>query len=87
MKSATNIFFQEFTYSFNYLDKWVVGAGGGSSLELHDFVHLNCPLSPMSKSGHFVLAKFMDQAKTTLEVMAKNITQASDYLLYIKCLS
>jgi hypothetical protein len=57
-----------------------MGVAGGASLEFHDFVHLDCPLSPLTKSGHFVLAKFINHAKTKLEITAfKVIKNVSSY--------
>ena len=39
------------------------GGAGGAALEHHDFAHLDCPLTPMEFSGHFVLAKFLNSQK------------------------
>ena len=61
---------QDFNYSEDYLTRYVMDlgpdGGGGSSLEHHDFAHMDCPLTPMKKSGHFILAKFLNQEKTTI---------------------
>ena len=40
----------------------------GSALEHHDFVHLDCPVTAMESSGHFVLAKFLDSEKTEIAI-------------------
>ena len=63
---------QDFTYSQDYLQSFVMRekpeGGGGAALEHHDFAHLDCPLTPMEDSGHFVLAKFLNQEKTKIAI-------------------
>ena len=61
---------QDFTYSDDYFDKWVADPEGanGPALEHHKFAHLDMNLSPLEESGHFVLAKFLDEEKTTLAI-------------------
>jgi len=61
---------QDFTYGSNYFETWVLGEAGGAALETHNFSHLDCPLTPTRKSGYFVLAKFTDGSKTTIEITA-----------------
>ena len=59
---------QDFTYSPDYLQSFVMSEGGGAALEHHDFAHLDCPLTPMEGSGHFVIAKFLNQEKTKIAI-------------------
>ena len=61
---------QDFDYKDDYLEKWVKNHEGanGAGLEHDGFVHLDCPLGPMKYSGYLVLAKFTDNAKTTLAI-------------------
>ena len=61
---------QDFTYSDDYFDKWVANPEGanGPALEHHKFAHLDMNLSPIMESGHFVLAKFLNEEKTTLAI-------------------
>ena len=64
---------QDFTYSQDYLQSYVMGekekgGAGGAALEHHDFAHLDCPLTPMESSGHFVLAKFLNSQKTEIAI-------------------
>eukprot|EP00092_Neocalanus_flemingeri_P009534 GFUD01010262.1.p1 GENE.GFUD01010262.1~~GFUD01010262.1.p1 ORF type:complete len:499 (-),score=133.69 GFUD01010262.1:90-1586(-) len=61
---------QDFTYGNDYFETWVLGGGGGAALETHNFSHLDCPLTPMKKSGYFVMAKFVDDARTSIEITA-----------------
>ena len=35
---------QDFTYSSEYLEGYVQGAGGGAGIERHTFDHMDCPL-------------------------------------------
>ena len=63
---------QDFTYSSDYLqyvmkEKEKEGAGG-AALEHHDFAHLDCPLTAMESSGHFVLAKFINEDRTKIAI-------------------
>jgi len=60
----------DFTYGNDYFESWVLKGAGGAGLESHDFAHLDCPLTPMKKSGHFILAKWLDDAKTSIEITA-----------------
>ena len=63
---------QDFTYSPDYLQSFVMRerptGGGGAALEHHDFAHLDCPLTAMEDSGHFVIAKFLDEEKTKIAI-------------------
>ena len=59
---------QDFTYSPDYLQSFVMSEGGGAALEHHDFAHLDCPLTAMEDSGHFVIAKFLNQEKTKIAI-------------------
>jgi len=61
---------QDFTYGNDYFESWVLQGAGGSGMESHDFSHLDCPLTPMKKSGYFVLAKWLDDARTSMEITA-----------------
>lgn len=61
---------QDFTYGNDYFETWVLQGAGGAALESHDFSHLDCPLTPMKKSGYFVLAKWMNDARTDIEITA-----------------
>jgi len=60
----------DFTYGNDYFESWVLKGAGGSGIEKHDFSHLDCPLTPMKKSGHFILAKWLNDDKTTIEITA-----------------
>ena len=73
---------QDFTYSKNYLEKYVLlpknqrgpkghGGAGGAGLERHEFHHLDCPLD--EDSGVFVLAKFVDKEETELHISGFHI--------------
>ena len=59
---------QDFTYSPDYLQSFVMREGGGAALEHHDFAHLDCPITAMKDSGHFVVAKFLNQEKTKIAI-------------------
>jgi len=61
---------QDFTYGNDYFEQWVLQGAGGAALEHHEFSHLDCPLTPMKNSGHFVLASFTDDDKTNMEITA-----------------
>lgn len=47
----------DFNYQEQYLDDYVLPINGGSSLEIHEFGHLQCPLQ--KHSGFFVLGKLI----------------------------
>ena len=66
----------DYKYTDNYLEKWVIKSTGGASMEFHDFAHLDCPLSSISESGHFVLARWTDDAKTAMEITAFKVTSS-----------
>ena len=66
----------DYKYTANYLEKWVIKSTGGASMEFHDFAHLDCPLSSISESGHFVLARWTDEAKTAMEITAFKVTSS-----------
>ena len=60
---------QDFTYSPDYLQSFVMREGGvGAALEHHDFAHLDCPITAMEDSGHFVIAKFLNEEKTEIAI-------------------
>ena len=64
---------QDFTYSPHYLHSYVMKrkekeGAGGAALEHHDFAHLDCPLTAMESSGHFVLAKFLNRQRTKIAI-------------------
>ena len=64
---------QDFTYTRDYLQSYVMRekekeGAGGAALEHHDFAHLDCPVTAMESSGHFVLAKFLDSEKTEIAI-------------------
>ena len=61
---------QDFTYTDDYIDKWVCNPDGanGPALEHHTFAHLDMNLGPIKKSGHYVMAKFLNPEKTTLAI-------------------
>ena len=63
---------QDFDYKDNYLEKWVMNPEGanGAALEVHPFPHIDCPLLAMRDSGHFILAKFLNQEKTKIAITA-----------------
>ena len=70
---------QDFTYSPDYLQSYVMSEGGGAALEHHDFAHLDCPLTAMEDSGHFVIAKFLNQEKTKIAITGFQV----DYLVLL----
>jgi len=47
--------FQDFTYAKDYFKRYTQGCSG---LEFHDFVHVECPLDNLNKSGMFLLGKW-----------------------------
>ena len=57
-----------FTYSEDYLTRYVEGKGGGATLERHDFCHTDRPEQHINTSGHFVIAKFLDGYETSIEL-------------------
>ena len=61
---------QDFQYSNNYLQEWVINKNGnnGAGLERHDFSHLDCPKENLGENGIFVLAKFIDDNETVLHL-------------------
>ena len=61
---------KDFTYGDDYFEKWVLNPEGanGAAIEHHKFAHLDCPLTPMRKSGHFVLAKFLNKERTEIAI-------------------
>jgi len=61
---------QDFTYGKEYLQKWVLGSAGGAALETHQFAHLDCPLGNFLETGHFILAKFLEEDPDSLEITA-----------------
>lgn len=83
---------QDFTYSDNYLEDYVMNVNGnnGAGLERHGFTHLDCPLD--SDNGTFVIGKFIDDGETILQLtgfqiparhcmlLPGNIIHCNDYL-------
>ena len=64
---------QDFDYKSNYLQSYVMKekekeGAGGAALEHHDFAHLDCPVTAMESSGHFVLAKFINEDRTKIAI-------------------
>ena len=57
----------DFTYGDTYLDAYVMNKVG-PSLEHHEFQHIDSPVTSMETSGHFVLAKFIDEKKTKIAI-------------------
>ena len=57
----------DFTYKDNYLNSYVMDKAG-PSLEHHEFQHIDCPITSMETSGHFVLAKFLNERKTKIAI-------------------
>ena len=56
----------DFTYEDSYLESYVMRVG--PSLEHHEFQHIDSPVTSMETSGHFVLAKFIDEKKTKIAI-------------------
>ena len=71
---------QDFTYSDDYFEKWVANPEGanGPALEHHKFAHLDMNLSPVMRSGHFVLAKFLNEEKTSLAITGFKVSLSDD---------
>ena len=71
-----DVYLQDFTYEEDYY-KWVDSPNGakGAGLEHHTFAHLDCPLTPMKTSGYFVLAKFINDEKTSIAITAFQVSQ------------
>ena len=78
--TRTEDVFQDFTYGNDYFETWVLQGAGGAALESHDFSHLDCPLTPMKKSGYFVLAKWMNDARTDIEITAFQVMDIPYFL-------
>ena len=57
----------DFTYNDSYLKSYVMNKVG-PSLEHHEFQHIDSPVTSMETSGHFVLAKFIDEKKTKIAI-------------------
>jgi len=71
---------QDFTYGNDYFETWVLKGAGGAALEYHNFSHLDCPLTPMKKSGYFVIAKWLNDSRTKIEITAFQVpTQHTIY--------
>ena len=72
---------QDFTYSDNYLEDYVMNVNGnnGAGLERHGFTHLDCPLN--SDNGTFVIGKFIDNDETILHVTGFRIPARHGMLL------
>jgi len=60
----------DMTYSDDFFSKWVNRSGRGPTLEWIDSPNLDCPLSSMGDSGHFVLARWTGDEKTEIEMTA-----------------
>ena len=61
---------QDFTYSENYLQEWILNKKGndGAGLERHNFSHVDCPKESHGENGIFLLAKFIDDEETILHL-------------------
>ena len=66
----------DYTYTPDYLHKWVIKSAGGAGLEFHEFAHLDCPLDSIRESGHFIVAKWTDDERTALEITAFKVLAA-----------
>jgi len=60
----------DYTYTADYLQKWVIKSAGGAGMEFHEFAHLDCPLDSIRESGHYILAKWTDDERTALQITA-----------------
>jgi len=60
----------DYTYTPDYLQKWVIKSAGGAGMEFHEFAHLDCPLDSIRESGHFIVAKWTDDERTALQITA-----------------
>ena len=60
----------DYTYTADYLQKWVIKSAGGAGMEFHEFAHLDCPLDSIRESGFYILAKWTDDARTAMEITA-----------------
>ena len=72
---------QDFTYSDNYLQEYILNKNGnnGAGLERHNFSHVDCPKE--RDNGIFVLAKFVDDEETILHITGFHIPQK--HCLYV----
>ena len=60
----------DYTYTGDYLQKWVIKSAGGAGMEFHEFAHLDCPLDSIRESGFYILAKWTDDDRTAMEITA-----------------
>jgi len=60
----------DYTYTPDYLQKWVIKSAGGAGMEFHEFAHLDCPLDSIRESGHYILAKWTDDKRTAMQITA-----------------
>ena len=67
---------QDFDYKDDYLEKWVTNPEGANWATL-EVPHLDCPLKAMRDSGHFILAKFLNQEKTKIAITAFKVRSFS----------
>ena len=56
----------------------------GAAIEHHKFAHLDCPLTPMRKSGHFVLAKFLNKERTEIAITGFQASGKKTFELFKK---
>ena len=64
----------DYTYTADYLQKWVIKSAGGAGMEFHEFAHLDCPLDSIRESGHYILAKWTDDERTALQITAFKVS-------------